>query len=489
MVDKGGLLFLVSFIFLIAFICFASARLVNAPTALICNANSSALYDEGSFTINWTHDVSTGDGVKNYTIFIWTNRSGIETTASVLYNSTATNDSALGFNFTNYTEANYTFLIKATNISVVNYTAGGGIINSTYNISMYVDRTPPVITLPQYTNGTLKKNTGQITLNISVTDALSGITGAVCLVDVNGTSNQTIEVDTGWCNSSVVNLTGSTDGNKTIKVYGNDTVSNLNLNDSFVVFVDTTNPTPISSCNAVTYHKDDSITCNCDGIDNGTGLNSSATTHSRYSTATVGGYSFGCTVTDYAGNTASSTNSYEVIPISSGQSSSGSGSTTTVWNKGTFEITEDQFSEGYTKSLIPQQRVRVYVNNEEHNIGIEAVTATTAKIEISSTPQEATLSIGDSRKFDVTNDGSYDILVTLNNITGGLADVTIKAISEKITTETAKQEQKKESTATGETPVGGEKTSDYTIIAVVVIIILIAVVLGGGVLYEKRKRR
>ena len=104
--------------------------------------------------------------------------------------------------------------------------------NSSILTSITIDRTAPAITLPVYTNATAKNNTDTLTLNISVVDALSGELGSVCLIDVNGTSNQSVAVSNGWCNSSAINLTGSTDGNHTLKIYVNDTVANLGLNNS-----------------------------------------------------------------------------------------------------------------------------------------------------------------------------------------------------------------------------------------------------------------
>ena len=131
-------------------------------------------------------------------------------------------------------DGNYTIKVY------VNDTVNNIGLNDSYVVQ--IDDTAPTITLPQYTNATYKKNTDTLTLNISVSDATSGLTGSFCFIDVNGTSNQTVAVSSGWCNSSVINLTGSIDGNHTLKVYVNDTVNNIGLNDSYVVQVDSTNP-------------------------------------------------------------------------------------------------------------------------------------------------------------------------------------------------------------------------------------------------------
>jgi hypothetical protein len=117
-----------------------------------------------------------------------------------------------------------------------NYTLDSG--NLDY-LPLTYENNPPVITLPIYINGTYKNSSQILTLNISVTDITSSI--SVCIIDVNGT-NQTLTYSDGWCNSSSIYLTGLTEGNKTIKVYANDSANNFGLNDSFVVQIDNTAP-------------------------------------------------------------------------------------------------------------------------------------------------------------------------------------------------------------------------------------------------------
>src|SRR3989339_504648 len=169
MVNKKNIYFIgILFSIICVYVIFAAP---NAPTNLVFNNNATPNYDEGTFTLNWTS--GAGDAESNY--------------------------------------------------------------------SIYVDTTDPVITLPFYTNGTKKKNTESLILNISVTDAASGLTNGVCLIDVNGT-NQSVSISSGWCNSSAIALTGLADGNQTIRVWVNDSTNNIGLNNSYVVEVDTTAP-------------------------------------------------------------------------------------------------------------------------------------------------------------------------------------------------------------------------------------------------------
>ena len=135
------------FVFLVVILgmWFVLAANPGTPTDLYFGQNVTSIYDEGNFTLNWT--AAVGSNATAYNVTIWVNSS-----ASFVLWQVVGNDSETGYSFNNWTEGNYTFYVGGWNS-----TDGTG-INST-NISMYVDRTAPVITLPVYTNGTLKKNT------------------------------------------------------------------------------------------------------------------------------------------------------------------------------------------------------------------------------------------------------------------------------------------------------------------------------------------
>jgi len=104
-----------------------------------------------------------------------------------------------------------------------------------------IDSEAPRIFLTEYTNATKKRNSDYLTLNISVSDSRSGISSCVINVDTATTGNQTISYSDGWCNGTYP-LTGASNGNKTIKVYANDTLGNWALNNSYVVWLDSSEP-------------------------------------------------------------------------------------------------------------------------------------------------------------------------------------------------------------------------------------------------------
>ncbi len=141
---------------------------------------------------------------------------------------------------------------------------------------------------------------------------------------------------------------------------------------------------------------------------------------------------------------------YSAPAGSSSSSSSGGGtSTASFWTYG-YSISDFQLSEGYTKQISAKSRILFNVDLIQHEFGIISLTSTTALINVSSTPQQATLAIGDTRRFEVTGDNYYDLQVILNSIGNSLAEMTIKSINEEITNQTFVEEEKKEAEAKGE---------------------------------------
>ena len=402
---------------LIFFIGFVFA--VSTATNVIFSNNVTSLYDEGSFFVNWT---AGGDVAANYSIYIFSNNT---------FYLKANNNSATGYSFSNTTEANYTFIIEPTN-------ATGSVGTNSSNISIYVDSSAPTISLPNYTNSTLKRNTQDLTLNISVADSLSGLTNSACLIDVNGT-NQSITPSNGWCNSTAISLSGLADGNHTIKVYANDTVNNLGLNNSFSVQIDTTAPSPSSL--TLSSSSTNSLVITFSGADGTCTASGTGTKSISGSTLTVTGlncgnpYSYTVTCTDTAGNAGTSSST------SFSTTGCGGSYTPSFWTS-TFVVEEDQFTEGFTRELSIKNRMKVVIDNEDHYVGVIELNNTSVKVNVSSNPQQATLKIGDSTKFEVTGDDSYDLLVTLNSIKNNKANVTILSISEKMPTQVITGESK-----------------------------------------------
>ncbi|MBI3623092.1 hypothetical protein HY212_03375 [Candidatus Pacearchaeota archaeon] len=383
---------------------------------------SSANLSQGYINVN----ISANDTVSNLgTIIIYLYNATSQVNSSANSSLSATR-AIHTFNFTNLIDG--TYYINATVNDSYSH------VNSTSTRTITLDTVAPTVTLPAYTNATIKQNTQSLTLNISITDATSGLGGSLCLVDVNGT-NQTLTPSGGWCNSSSIALTGLSDGNKTIKVYVNDSANNLALNNSYVVLVDTTSPSASPSCTPSLAHTGDTVTCTCSGSDSTSGVATTSAT-STPSTANTGTFSYGCTVTDNAGNSASASTSYNVELLGSGGGSSGGGgggsSTTTFWTAGTYAISDAQFKEGHSMEILAKQRVKLKIANQDHYVGVKTLAVGSALISVSSDPQEKTVLVGDEWKVDVTGDKYYDLSVKLTSISNNKATVAIKSIYEAI---------------------------------------------------------
>ena len=100
----------------------------------------------------------------------------------------------------------------------------------------------------------------------------------------------------------------------------------------------------------------------------------------------------------------------------------------------TYTVSAEQFAAGYSGKLAVNDRFKVNISNELHYVKVVGVSATTVSINVSSETQQATLAVGDTGKFDVSEDGYYDFSITLNSInaTSSKADLMIKSIYEEV---------------------------------------------------------
>ncbi|MFH1503559.1 MAG: hypothetical protein ABIE36_02790 [Candidatus Diapherotrites archaeon] len=470
-------IFILEFLFLGLLLVLFNLQIISAnsiATGVYFQGNVTANYDEGGvLLVNWT---AAGSAAGNYTVYLWMNNNFVNVTEYV-------NNSATGYSWgANTTEANYTFTVEAV-------TAANATGTNATNVSMYVDRTVPLVnwTGSGYNNVTYKKSTDYLTLNISVGDVLSGAASgnSYCVFNISGT-NETVAVSNGWCNTTYLNLTGLSDGNHTIDVWANDTVNNVGVNLSFyVVWVDTTAPpAPTFSCTPASVYAAETITCSCSGTDAGSGVNSTSYTVNP-STAVTGTFDTSCNITDNAVNSVSSSISYVVGGI---KGSSSSSSSTFTW-KITYAEDDKELEdkEEISKLLGAKTRVRLKIDGKIHYVGVNSLTTTTATLNISSTPQSATLSIGDIKKFEVTGDDFYDLQVILNSIDSNKANLTIQSIHEEITAE-AEAEEEEETSAQGETSAEEEKEKENKNLLWLYIILGILVIAVVGYFFWKKKK-
>ncbi|MCK5624525.1 PGF-pre-PGF domain-containing protein [Candidatus Pacearchaeota archaeon] len=401
--NKKFLVFSGVFLIIICSIYFVLAY--ATATDIVFSENASVNYDEGHFLINWTNTTTPDSPIGNWSVALWMNGN----LANVIdnANTSGTNNSG-GYTWTNITEANYTFAFSAF---FDNGTRG----DNSSNVSMYVDNTAPLLnwTGSDYVNGTFKKNTDTLTLNIFVADALSGIVNSGCIFNVSGT-NQTVMGDSGWCNSTAIALTDLDDGNHTIDVYANDTVNNVGVNLSFyVVQIDTTAPVATLACSPSSVILGSVVTCECSGTDSGSGINNSLTSAATTpSTSSAGTFTAtGCSVTDNAGNSDTATDTYSVTSPTGGAT-------------GTSTTSEASFQKTHTWSRI-NIGIPAVIEDFDEEIGLKQI-----QIQVNSEAQNVKMTISkyDSKPAEVSIEKSGKTYKYLQINTENLEEKLNKAI-------------------------------------------------------------
>jgi len=243
------------------------------------------------------------------------------------------------------------------NFTAIDYPSNATINATNLTRDINLDNTLPTMvvygTAPTaYANTSIRTSTAvataNLTLSIYITDATKGMANstedgtAICLVNVGDHANVTVPMfnvgwSNGWCNvsntnaSTALNLSGLGDGNSTIRIYVNDSVSAGNqLNNTLVAHIDTTVPTSTATCSPTTAQTGDSFPCSCTGTDATSGVSTSTGTSTSpdgiVTPSSTGGFTYTCTVTDNGGLTASASKTYTIQQSTGSGSSSGGGS-------------------------------------------------------------------------------------------------------------------------------------------------------------------
>ncbi len=341
----------------------------------------------------------------NFTLY---NSTGIVN--STLMNKRAGINNSFAVNFTshaggvNLSDDNYYINITTVNDSKgnINYTGLG------FNITL--DRTKPTVSLAKASSSTKS----QIVVDITVSDAKSGIAGKQCTASGGGTGGITLSGTGGTQTATQTGLGCGT--SYTYTIVCNDHAGN-------------------SQSTSASINTD-----NCDGGSSGTsGTGTSGTSGS-----------------DVVGSASSS---FWVL----------------TYNEASTELSEN--SDGVSVNLAEKYRAKVKVNTKLYYVGVVDTTDTTAKINVTTTAEdkEATFSVGDVKKFDVNADDKYDLSVTLNGIDSatGKADLSVVYIQEPVPAE--EQAGVEEQAGTEATTPAKSKAWIWIVVVLAVIVIVGAI--------------
>ena len=146
-------------------------------------------------------------------------------------------------------------------------------------------------------------------------------------------------------------------------------------------------------------------------------------------------YNWNVNCTDNANNMGnSSMRSFTITapPITTALGGGGGGSSSTAK---TYIISNKQISDGYTKELSKNDKVKFTFFDkeaEQHILTVNEIGKDFVEITIQSDPISLKLGIGQSAKVNLTSPQYYDLYVRLNSIENNKADLTIQIINEEI---------------------------------------------------------
>ena len=437
---------------------------ITLPSGFVLLANSTnSTFGSGSFAafsifgsvLSW---LNSSEGVINASI-VGTNQT-------------------FGFNATALTPGVYNITVVATNWTV------------RYNSNLTVrinDTTVPVVSVANITLPERSNVSGIIILNVSVVD--NGLINTV-LFNITNTSggvtivNSTNPTSIYW--NSTIDTRNYADGVYNLTILANDTFgsvnhttyigSNLNNSARVQLVFDNTAPTGSVSCTPTSVGTGETVTCSCSGSDALSGVNSTSIT-ANPSTSQTGTFTSVCTVIDRAGNIGSPSGQYTVNGGGTSSAGSGSGSGTTTWTTHNYANQELSDRGAVSKEMGASNRISVKISGETHHVGVVSLSATSAEIEVSSTPQKVTMSAGETKKFDVTNDNIYDMKVTLVSISNNRVNLNVEYLQEAIPADVIAPPVATDGTAdTGAGTVQSESGSSTWIWVTVVVIILVVLI-------------
>ncbi len=413
--------------------------------------NSPGNYDV-NLSVNQTFSCNCTDWqLANVTFYLWNS-------TDLIYNKTKNVSGVLNssvFNVTNLDQGIYEWTCFSSDLKE-NYN------DSVYNYTLIIGGISSRLDSPTDLSYTNQNETNFICTSLADDDnELTNVTFYLW----NSTDliyNKTKNVS-GVLNSSVFNYTLINEINYSWNCLSVNNISNSSFaNENSTIFFDVTSPnitlvTPVDGYGTTSISLDFVFNVSdnfgvgfCTLMINGTeeSLTGNQSEISEINTIqktslSVGDYVWFVNCTDKADNNATSPNrSFSVSSVPhlnpSGSPSGGSSSGTVLVEDEDYTVTINETSQisGYSKDLNKEDKIVFEIFSgmgvEEHSLILDAVEETYADITIYSEPIKLRLNVGKSTKLSLSSKEYYDLYIKLENITDGLANITIKAIYELI---------------------------------------------------------
>ncbi len=210
-----------------------------------------------------------------------------------------------------------------------------------------------------------------------------------------------------------VNWTGLDDGVYNYEVNMTDAASNENSTGRRFITLDTTLPVITFSCSKYSLALREALSCSCSAVDN-IDQNPVVTYTVNPSTSKVGAFDTMCVAVDQTGNADSKTLEYKVSVRSEGYPD--------------YSVSSEKLEEGYDRKLRKNWKMNFKVEEDTHTLLVKDVGKNSVQIVVSSDPQEATLTVGEEKLFELDGDNYYDVSVKLNSLEDSWADLTVKSV-------------------------------------------------------------
>ena len=497
--------------------------------------------------INYTHFSNYTNNFPLVYLFNVTSRNDLSINTSdatpLMTNSTvASNQTYISFNVTGYVPGSYLINVTVRNRTLESFGSNLNItvldITAPSNVSAHSNGTGLSAVTPVYrAYPTTRANVSQNWINLSLFAAdysefgagghyyggqeIDAINITIWSFNASAPYNSTFVTRVEPANNATANESYAVswrnlaDGHYRINVSTvNDSKNNINYTGlSYNITIDGTNPTVTVAKASTSTSKqiilDLTVSDATSGINGkqctatggGTeGITMSGTTGTQTATQTGLGcstdYTYTVACTDHSGNTNSQSVTVKTDTCTGGSSSGGTGGSGDVvgsassdfwvltYNEATSDLNGD--SDGVSVNLDEKYRVKIKVDTKLYYVGVTETTDTTAKLNVTTTAEdkEATLNIGEVKKFDVNADDKYDVAVTLNGIdaTTGKADLSVVYIQEPVSAE--EQAGVEEEVGEGALPTGAKSK---TWIWVVLILVVLAII--GAILFGKKQSK
>ncbi|MBI2107150.1 hypothetical protein HYT57_04135 [Candidatus Woesearchaeota archaeon] len=491
---------------------------------------------------------SISDPGINYTRWIFYNRSG---SVLSMENLTSSYNFTHGFKvplniWLNATAANGTEGVFDWNFTVYDNSTNATIAPSEMHFKTYVDGMPPRLYNINITDGTntLIASSGQLnntkylltgvnltvyaTINDSTFDVNSSVmliynmsgpatkaTGRVIMMNITNYLRGTPYLVSAIIPAGTANDTNFTN----FLLVANDSFNQVyTTSGTFNYTIDGANPTvTVTPPSSTTIDTSASITYKCASSDASpvtllwtlTKPNSQTITKTTTSvtftgadTQGAGTYSLTCKITDEVGHEVTSATYQFTAHLTSSTTTGGAAGGATGGDSGTVaEVKVDHNLAKETDATVEVskkegQSTTISLDSKtSHTVKFKKITASTVTLVIQSDPIEVTLNVGESKQVDLDGDGTNELEVSLESISGGAAKVVMKKIAqtatEKVapapseTTPTETTPGEPTPTTTGGTTTAAGKSSLTWLWILIIVVIVVAIV---AVIMKKKNK-